>query len=65
MKLKGTQSVRVDFTEAGTIVLEQLCDITNEFIYIYLTLEQFDSLETWVLRNKEEIECAWNDGVEE
>jgi len=64
MKLKGTQSVRVDFTEAGTIVLEQLCDITNEFIYIYLTLEQFDSLETWVLRNKEEIECAWNSGVE-
>ena len=65
MKLKGTQSVRVDFTEAGTIVLEQLCDITNEFVYIYLTLEQFSSVESWVFKNQEEIEYKWNSGVED
>jgi hypothetical protein len=65
MKIKGSQSVRMGITKAGTIYLEQLCDITLEFNYVYLTLEQFDSLSTWVVENQDDINELWNGGVDD
>ena len=64
MKLKGTQGVLVDYTEAGTIVLEQQCDITDEMHYVYLTLEQFRIIQDWVKLAEPNIEHAWNKGVD-
>jgi hypothetical protein len=65
MKIKGTQSIRVCITEAGTIGLEQLDEIMGTFVYVYLSLEQFNSLESWVFKNKDEIESLWNGGVDD
>jgi len=65
MKLKGTQSVEVDFTAAGTIVLEQFCEDMGEFVFIYITLDQFRRIQKWVIDGEVEINSAWNDGVDD
>ena len=64
MKLKSTDETSVEITKDGKICIYQFCKISNQPVEVHLTLEQFDSLETWILRNKDEIECAWNGGVE-
>lgn len=64
MKFKTVQGFFVYMSDDGTIGIEQYSREFGKHIHVYLTLEQFDKLETWVLRNKEEIELAWNDGVE-
>jgi hypothetical protein len=65
MKFKDIEGFFVYPTESGKIAIKQYSFAHEMNVEIYLTLDQFDKLETWVLRNKEEIQCAWNDGVEE
>ena len=64
MNLKSIKSANVDFTSEGKIVIEQWSDDFNQPVTIYLTLEQFQAIENWVFKGKEEIEFAWNSGVE-
>jgi hypothetical protein len=65
MKFKDIEGFHVYATQGGKIAIVQNSFEFGRDVHVFLTLEQFDKLETWVLRNKEEIECAWNDGVEE
>ena len=65
MKFKNVEGFFVYPTESGKIAIKQYSHEHGKNVEIYLTLEQFGKLETWVLRNQDEIECAWNDGVEE
>ncbi len=64
MELKATKSVHVDFNNQGKIVIEQWSDDFDQPVTIYLTSDQFAAIEHWVFKNKEEIEAAWNNGVE-
>jgi hypothetical protein len=65
MKFKDVEGFHVYATQGGKIAIVQNSFEFGRDVHVFLTLEQFDKLETWVLRNKEEIELAWNDGVEE
>lgn len=64
MNLKGTKAATLDWTSEGKIVIKQFSDDFEQPVSIFLTLEQFRAIENWVFRAKEEIEFAWNDGVE-
>ncbi len=64
MKLKSIKSAHVDFNLQGKIVIEQWSDDFNKPVVIYLTYDQLREIEMWAFKNKEEIEAAWNDGVE-
>ncbi len=64
MELKAVKSVHVDFNSQGKIVIEQWSDDFDQPVTIYLTPEQFRAIENWFFNGKEEIELAWNDGVE-
>jgi hypothetical protein len=64
MNLKGTKSANVDWTSEGKIVIEQWSDDFDQPVTIYLTPEQFRAIENWFFNGKEEIEFAWNNGVE-
>jgi len=65
MRLKSVESVDVYITQEGKIALEQESLEFGERVYIYLTLEQFKSLDSWVFKNKDEIELAWNEGKDD
>ena len=64
MNLKGTKSANVSFNSQGKIVIEQWSDDLNQSVTIYLTYDQFSAIENLVFKNKDEIELAWNDGIE-
>jgi len=64
MELKATKSAHVDVNRNGKIVIEQWSDDFDQPVTIYLTLNQFESIENWVTQNRAEIELAWNEGVE-
>ena len=64
MIFKGTPSTAIGITTDGSIYLEQYSTEFGKLVKVYITLDQFNNLETWVLRNKEEIEIAWNEGIE-
>jgi hypothetical protein len=64
MELKGTKSAHVDFNSQGKIVIEQWSDDFDQPVTIYLTYDQFLAIESWLFKNREAIELAWNDGVE-
>jgi hypothetical protein len=63
MKLKSTQTAKINIEVDGTICLEQFSRSAEMPVEIYLTLEQFNSIANWVFKNKDEIELAWNGGV--
>ena len=65
MELKATKSAHVDFNKQGKIVIEQWSDDFNQPVTIYLTLNQIEQIENWVFRHKDEIQEAWNGGVED
>ena len=64
MELKATKSAHVDFNSQGKIVIEQWSDDFNQPVTIYLTIDQVRKIDMWAWRNKDEIEAAWNEGVE-
>ena len=63
MELKSTKSAHVSMNGQGKIVIEQWSDDLNKPVTIYLTYDQFLAIESWLFKNKDEIEAAWNDGV--
>ena len=64
MNLKSTKSANVSFNNQGKIVIEQWSDDFGKPVTFYLTADQLQQIDSWAFRNKEEIEAAWNDGVE-
>jgi hypothetical protein len=64
MNLKSTKSANVSFNSQGKIVIDQWSDDLNKLVTIYLTIDQLQQIDMWAFRYKEEIEAAWNDGVE-
>jgi hypothetical protein len=63
MKLKDVDPVEVIITTNGKIGIRQDSnDYDSDCVFI--TLDQFLKIENWVFKNKEEIELAWNDGLE-
>ena len=64
MKLKSTDSVNVEIAKDGKIFIQQFFDSTHNVSEIYLTPEQFKSIENWVFKNRDEIESTSYGGVE-
>lgn len=64
MRLKDTKAVEVFINRNGEIALSQKCS-EFECGFVALTLDQFRKIEDWVFKNREEIELAWNDGIED
>lgn len=60
MKLKEIDAVEVDITVYGKIILRQT---TSEENFVYLTLDQFRSIQKWVDESIGAITYLWNDGV--
>jgi hypothetical protein len=60
MKLKEIDAVEVGITVYGKIILRQT---TSEENFVYLTLDQFRSIQKWVDENIGAITYLWNDGV--
>jgi hypothetical protein len=65
MKFKDVEGFFVYLTQGGKIAIRQNSFEFGKDVHVFLTLDQFSKLETWVLRNQDEIECLWNDGVED
>lgn len=65
MELKGIEAVEVFITVGGKIGIRQDAIEFGEPVCIFLTLDQFSRIENWVFKNKDEIELAWNEGVED
>lgn len=65
MKLKSTETAKIDIEVDGTICIEQFSRAAEKPVAIYLTFEQFAKIEHWVFKNKDEIELRWNEGVED
>lgn len=60
MKLKEIDAVEVGITVYGKIILRQT---TSEENFVYLTLDQFRSIQKWVDESIGAITYLWNDGV--
>jgi hypothetical protein len=65
MNLKSTKSANVSFNSQGKIVIEQWSDDFGKPVTIYLTSNQFEVIDDWVFKNRDEIESAWNNGVDD
>jgi hypothetical protein len=63
MQLKSTKAVTVNVDSDGKICIQQYYEVTDSIVAIYLTPEQFNSIESWVFKNRDEIELNWNNGV--
>lgn len=65
MELKGIEAVEVFITIGGKIGIRQDSIEFGEPVVVFLSLDQFAAIENWVFKNKDEIDLAWNNGVEE
>jgi hypothetical protein len=65
MELKGIAPVEVFTTNGGRIEIKQNSIEFGKPVSIFITLDQFSKIEHWVFKNKDEIELAWNEGVED
>jgi hypothetical protein len=65
MELKGIEAVEVFTTVGGKIAIKQDSIEFGEPVVVFLSLDQFAAIENWVFKNKDEIDLAWNNGVEE
>ena len=65
MKLKKVEGLHIYQTVDGRIAISQDSFEYGKRVDVFLTLEQFNSLESWVFKNKDEIEADWNGGVED
>ena len=64
MVIKDSPGVNVYFDKDGFILLRQYSEDLGTST-ISLTMEQFEKIEHWFFKNKDEIELAWNEGVED
>jgi hypothetical protein len=65
MELKGIEPVEVFITNGGKIAIKQEAIEFGEPVVIFLSVDQFEKIEHWVFKNKDEIELRWNEGVED
>jgi hypothetical protein len=65
MIIKGSQSIDASFDGNGYILLEQYSIEFGKTVTILITLEQYNNIENFVFRNKDELELLWNDGVKD
>jgi hypothetical protein len=65
MNIKGAKSLNVTINKQGKIVIEQWSDEFDRPEAIYLTINQFEAIDDWVFKNRDEIELAWNNGVDD
>jgi hypothetical protein len=63
MKLKEIEAIEIFITIGGRIAIKQQT-IEHSDAYVFLTLDQFEIVKDWVSNNKQEIELAWNNGIE-
>lgn len=63
MKLKEIEAIEIFITVGGRIAIKQQ-SIDCGDVYVFLTLDQFEIVKDWVANNKQEIELAWNNGIE-
>jgi len=64
MKFKETKLTDVGIASDGKIYIEQFDADCEGPTYVFLSLDQFNKIEGWVFKNRDEIELAWNGGVE-
>lgn len=64
MELKGIEAATVRISTSGNICIEQYSHSMGAPVEIYLTLQQFNNIETFVFKNRDDIELLWNEGVE-
>lgn len=65
MQLKATKSADVSYTSHGMIAIEQWDETYNEPVFVYLTVEQFRSIQRWVDHYESDITSVWNSGVDD
>ena len=65
MIIKGSQIINTYLDCYGLIVLEQYSTEFGMKVIISITPEQFNAIENWVFKNRDDIELAWNEGVED
>ena len=63
MKLKEIESIEIFITIGGRIAIKQV-GIESGDSFVFLTLDQFEKVKDWVSNNEQEIELAWNNGIE-
>lgn len=64
MKLKHTLGVEFSVTGEGFICLKQYSGEIQRNIYLYITLDQFQQMHTWVHSNEGYINEIWNNGID-
>lgn len=64
MELKGIEAATVRISTSGNICIEQYSHSIGSPVEIYLTPQQFNNIETFVFKNRTDIELLWNEGVE-
>lgn len=65
MRLKPTQAVFFGFQTTGRIFIEQYDENHKDMARCYLSPEQFMAIQHWFFNNRDEINSAWNMGVED
>jgi hypothetical protein len=63
MIIKGSQIINTYLDCDGLIVLEQYSTEFGVKVTISITPEQFNAIENWVFKNRDEIKLTWNEGV--
>ena len=65
LKFKSIEGFSAFINKEGKIAIEQDSYEFAKPVHVYLTMEQFETLEHWVYKNIAEIELTWNEGVED
>lgn len=65
MILKPSLAVNASYDDNGYICIEQYSTEFGKLVTIKLTKDQFDLIENFVFKNKDEIELSWNEGIDD
>ena len=65
MKLKQSDYTVLQITEIGKISITQWSEENNDFVSIFLTLDQFHEIDGYIFKNRDEIQLKWNEGVQD
>jgi hypothetical protein len=65
MRLKPTEAVYFGFKKNGEIYIEQYDENWCDMVRCCLSPEQFRAIENWFFANRDLIDSAWNNGVED
>ena len=65
LKFKSVEGFSAFINKEGKIAIEQYSYEFGKPVYVFLTMEQFETIEHWVYKNQAGIELTWNDGVED